>query len=152
MSNDKLHRAVYWDFVFNNYTYDDVSSVKKIFREWDIFEDAGFEEEVAPTTGTKHLQGFIKLARRQAKSYLLNGPLNEGTLKSKISFRVARNWRALKAYCEKEHNDTFWCLQQERANEKNSKEHAYWESLLEEVKRNPISTDEAIVERSDNSW
>jgi len=44
-----------WVFTVNNYTMEHVEQVKLIESKYCVF---GFE--VAPTTGTKHLQGFIE--------------------------------------------------------------------------------------------
>jgi len=142
-------KATYWDVVINNYSDELVSEFKKVCTQWDFIEDAGFEFEVAPTTGTKHMQGWIKLIKQTNKSYILNGPLNQGILVDKCSIRPARNWRALKNYCQKEHDGTYWNLsddrekkeelkrietfkkQQEEANEweeKYKKRHPNWET------------------------
>lgn len=106
-------KATYWDIVINNYSTSELTHLKKVCHDWGMIEDAGWELEIAPTTETPHVQGFIKIAKQVNKSYLLNGPLNEGELKDRISMRPARNWRALINYCQKDHNGTYWNLKEE---------------------------------------
>ena len=58
-----------WVFTWNNYTDESEAILKELSDEceWLIY---GHEE--APETGTKHLQGFIHLKKRQRGSYLIN--------------------------------------------------------------------------------
>lgn len=59
--NNKISRVVpgrYWSFVWNNYSVEDMATLAKVFASDNI--EYIFGEEVAPTTGTEHLQGFIK--------------------------------------------------------------------------------------------
>lgn len=104
-------KSAYWDFVFNN--WDSCPSEtgeidkKKIWNQMirifssDIYEDCCFEAEVGES-GTPHLQGWLKLNKRQYKSYLLRSALNMDNLEDKISFRIVRNIQAVKKYCVKE--------------------------------------------------
>lgn len=58
-----------WVFTWNNYTPENEEQLKEFSNEceWLIY---GREE--APSTGTKHLQGFIHMKKRVRGSYLLN--------------------------------------------------------------------------------
>lgn len=69
----KMSRSENWVFTINNYTEETIETLKKIPVEkaWVIFG-----EEVAPSTGTKHLQGFISLSdrtKRRTVERLLGG-------------------------------------------------------------------------------
>jgi len=102
--SSKREKSNYWDFVFNNYDDESVNhlifmadkeSNKKIFRSFI------FEKEVGEN-GTPHLQGYIKLNKRQYKTWLLNSWMNDGILKNKISFRRCRNIKATINYVQKD--------------------------------------------------
>lgn len=113
-------KTQYWDFVFNNETDETTETLKKLLTQWNIIIDSAFQHEVAPTTGTKHLQGWLKLDKRQYKSYLLRSRLNEGEWENKLSFRPARNPKALMAYVKKEQEGAhgYWCKSiEEKKNE-----------------------------------
>lgn len=58
-----------WVFTWNNYTDESEAKLKEFSSEceWLIYG-----REHAPETGTKHLQGFIHLKKRQRGSYLIN--------------------------------------------------------------------------------
>lgn len=96
----KRVKSAYWDFVYNNETDESSKSLILLLTQWTNVLDAGFQHEVA-STGTKHLQGWLKLDNRQYKSYLLRSRLNMGDWEDKISFRPARNPKALVEYCQK---------------------------------------------------
>lgn len=117
----KRVKSQYWDFVLNNETDESSNSLKMVLTQWNFIIDAAFQHEVAPTTGTKHLQGWLKLDKRQYKSYLLHSVLNEGEWEGKLSFRPARNPKALMAYVQKEQDGA----------------HGYWRktSYIEETKQ-----------------
>lgn len=104
----KRVKSRYWDFVYNNETDESSDRLKCVMAQWDTLEDAAFQHEIAPSTGTKHLQGWIKLDKRQHKSYLLNSRLNMGEWEGKLSFRPARNPKALIDYCCKEGGTGYW--------------------------------------------
>lgn len=56
-----------WSFTINNYEQADVDHLKGLTPErYQVI----FGEEVAPTTGTRHLQGFIWCAKRTERSTL----------------------------------------------------------------------------------
>jgi len=113
----KRVKSAYWDFVFNNETDESSKSLILLLTQWTNVLDAGFQHEVAPTTGTKHLQGWLKLDNRQYKSYLLRSRLNMGDWEDKISFRPARNPKALVSYCQKMQAEAhdYWCKSEELA-------------------------------------
>lgn len=44
-------------FTLNNYTEDDIKKLQEYAQEWTQFAIIG--KEIAPTTGTPHLQGYM---------------------------------------------------------------------------------------------
>lgn len=104
-------KSQYWDFVYNNETDETSESLKMMLTQWEVIVDAAYQHEVAPTTGMKHLQGWIKLDKRQYKSYLIRSRLNEGVWQDKLSFRPARNPKALMDYVRKIQDGAhgYWC-------------------------------------------
>jgi len=115
---DQRVKSQYWDFVFNNETDETSDSLKSMLTQWEGILDAALQHEVAPTTGTKHLQGWFKLDKRQYKSYIIRSRLNMGEWENKLSFRPARNPKALMEYVKKEQEGAhgYWC---KSLNEKN---------------------------------
>lgn len=62
-------RGRFWAFTFNNFSEEEKHTLKEwCERECEKF---GFTEEVAPTTGTKHLQGFMGFRNMRQKSALI---------------------------------------------------------------------------------
>lgn len=61
----------------------------------DLIAEIGWQDEICPTTGKKHRQGFLRTARQvrftQVKA-LLPG----------VHVEAAKNWTALQKYCSKE--------------------------------------------------
>jgi len=60
-----------WVVVLNNYTEDEVLLIGGLIYEHRPFEKSesqvrsmAFAQEVAPTTGTPHLQGFMQLSKK----------------------------------------------------------------------------------------
>jgi len=104
----KRVKSRYWDFVYNNETDETSERLKSVMEQWEYLDDAAFQHETAPSTGTRHLQGWVKLKDRQHKSYLLNSRLNMGEWEGKLSFRPARNPKALIEYCCKEGGTDYW--------------------------------------------
>lgn len=68
-----------WCFTLNNYTQEDIDRLK---NNVGIIQYAIWGEEVAPTTGTKHLQGYVLFKSKQrfnaVKSILGSGCHIEG--------------------------------------------------------------------------
>lgn len=58
----------YWCFTFNNYSIIDVEHLEHIFKVNEINYIMGFE--IAPTTGMKHIQGFISAKKKMRPSQL----------------------------------------------------------------------------------
>jgi len=58
--HDKMARVGYC-FTWNNYTDDGIAALKGWLTEQSKY--ACFQKEVAPTTGTLHLQGYINLKK-----------------------------------------------------------------------------------------
>jgi len=58
----KRFRYVNCVFTINNYTEDDVNKMKEFFQDHCSY--GVFGKEVAPTTGTPHLQGYCELIRK----------------------------------------------------------------------------------------
>lgn len=61
-------------FTLNNYDQDSIDWFERKVEEG-VFKYVGYSEEVAPTTGTKHLQGFASFTNartvQQARSILV---------------------------------------------------------------------------------
>lgn len=55
-----MSRTKYWCFTLNNYTNEEVDKLKQVDCQYLVF---GYE--VAPETGTQHLQGFICMTNRK---------------------------------------------------------------------------------------
>lgn len=96
-------KSKYWAFTYNNVPLVPgfLDDFKKTLLNLNWLEDAGFQIEVAPTTGTIHLQGHLKLSKINYKSYLNNSVLNKRPYDNKIWWEPARNIEALDRYCQK---------------------------------------------------
>jgi len=72
-----MSRAKNWCFTHNNYTDDDIASYRSVSDHPDVTYII-FGKEVAPQTGTPHLQGFVSFKARkrltQVKSILPGDP------------------------------------------------------------------------------
>ena len=90
-----------WVFTWNNYSQEDIEKLKAFAPKYCKFLIFGFEE--APTTGTKHLQGYIHLLKRLSLFQLK-------TLISSIpAFYMAnKNDLANYRYCSKSENFYFY--------------------------------------------
>lgn len=84
-----------WVFTLNNYTEDDEQQLIRFFAEHNVVYLI-FGREVAPTTGTRHLQGFLILPSPRRRAFLVR------TL-FQAHFETARGTSAQAAdYCKKE--------------------------------------------------
>lgn len=81
-----------WAFTKNNYGDDDIT----FFTTWGEFAYMVFGREVAPTTGTPHLQGYFTLKKAVRGSYL------KRTLPQGTHFEASRkSLLANSRYCTK---------------------------------------------------
>nr|WAE42289.1 MAG: replication associated protein [Cressdnaviricota sp.] len=87
ISKPRVSAALHWDLTLNNYTTQDVTELESKLRLHCL--DFRVQSEVGEE-GTPHLQGYIKLKKKGRPIELFKMP--------RISFRVARNIPALKAY------------------------------------------------------
>jgi len=109
-------RSKAWCFTFNNYTEEDLE-VLKAKGDYGIIG-----RELAPTTGTPHLQGYIHWKNKMRLSTLRK-------INKKISWRAAKGSAAQnKIYCTKE-----------------DKEPIEWGTIPEQGKRNDIEQTRALL-------
>lgn len=91
MANELKQKARRWAFTWNNYADDEVQRLKNLSAEKVDYLIFGYE--IAPTTGTKHLQGYVEfstpLAGTTAKSRL--DPVKKS--KSAVSVRRCEGTR-----------------------------------------------------------
>jgi hypothetical protein len=92
-----MSRAKYWVFTLNNYTEEDKILLSTLCLESPEVAYLGYGEEVAPSSGTPHLQGLVELNRalrlRQV-TQILGG---------RVHVEVRRGtFEQAKEYCEKE--------------------------------------------------
>jgi len=67
----KAHRGQQWVFTWNNYTDEDEKTIKTLFEKGELGYVV-YGREVSPTTGTKHLQGYLQTKGRPRGGALLN--------------------------------------------------------------------------------
>lgn len=61
----------------------------------DIIAEIGWQDEICPTTGKKHRQGFLRTVRQVRFSQLRS-------ILPGLHLEQAKNWEALQKYCKKE--------------------------------------------------
>jgi len=96
----EMSQTRFWTLTCNNYT-------DEIVKQWDSIVSQGkadylcYQQEVAPTTGTKHLQGYIVLPKKIRLSGVkkLLGPVH--------ALRANGSPSANRAYCSKEEGENF---------------------------------------------
>nr|QKV51327.1 putative replication associated protein [Crucivirus sp.] len=89
-------RSRNWLFTWNNYTEADIGTVKTAWPASGNFRGLMFELEVAPTTGTAHLQGFICFDSMKSGKQIKE-------LSPKVNFRVMLgSIEQNKTYCSKD--------------------------------------------------
>lgn len=85
-------------FTWNNYTNESITFLERYYNAYCQYMIYG--EEVAPTTGTKHLQGYIEL-----KKYRRFKQIVEKDFEGKIHIEIARgNYAQNQVYCSKTGN------------------------------------------------
>ncbi len=57
--NTQSSPSLWWVFTLNNYSLEDIKKIQELECSY------VFQEEIAPTTGTPHLQGTLKWNRKQ---------------------------------------------------------------------------------------
>lgn len=62
-----MSRGLYWLFTINNYTENELVILRNIVSTNDDVNFVCFGLEVAPTTGTPHVQGYVQLCERKRK-------------------------------------------------------------------------------------
>jgi len=68
MSAKRTYRDINFVFTYNNYTEEDVERICQLAILGDKVRYIAYGREVAPTTGTIHLQGFLQMKERQTIS------------------------------------------------------------------------------------
>lgn len=58
-----------WVFTWNNYTAEDMEYLRTLVDDGKC-KYIAYAEEVAPTTGTKHLQGYMNLVKNQRMTFV----------------------------------------------------------------------------------
>jgi len=91
-------------FTYNNYTDDGIVALKGWLTEQSKY--ACFQKEVAPTTGTLHLQGYINLKKKSTMKSLQKKLGEHGVALTLINANgtPAQN----RTYCSKEGGSDFW--------------------------------------------
>nr|ATP66723.1 Rep [Rodent circovirus] len=120
-------RARRWVFTINNYTDEDIENCKYIFEnKGGCYMILGFEE--APTTGTKHIQGYIHLGPQVYRSTLntLSRKETGERLFSYLAVAKGSEWDNYK-YCSKSGNFKEYgamgsTSEEKRSNENKTKE------------------------------
>lgn len=139
-------RSSYWSFTYNLKIDEplETAEIRKSELEQELcslswVDDAGFQLEKGLTTGRYHMQGWIKLDKRQYKSYLLNGFFNQGKYANCMHFERARNIGALVDYCCKSDAtkvSEYWCksdvIEDTKRREEEAKHHAVMEEFNKE--------------------
>lgn len=83
-----------WCFTLNNYTQEDIEQLNERLNKF--CKKFLFQEEIAPETGTEHLQGAIILKDSKYMTWVKNN-INE-----KAHWEIMRNEKASFDYCKKE--------------------------------------------------
>ena len=67
LANQANHPSKQWSFTWNNYNDESKTTIQSIYDESKATYIV-YQEEIAPTTQTPHLQGFIALAKKQRRN------------------------------------------------------------------------------------
>lgn len=84
-----------WCFTWNNYTDKSIDVLKALFDSGEA-EYLVFGKEVAPSTGTAHLQGCVRFKKKKR----MKGVKNQ--INSDAHFEVVNNMEAMIEYCKKD--------------------------------------------------
>jgi len=66
--DETIKESKRWTFTFNNYTDESIATLKNVIQELCIY--LHWSHEIAPTTGTPHLQGYLELKSKMRGSTL----------------------------------------------------------------------------------
>ena len=86
-------------YTFNNYTEETREKLIKYLEEHGKHHISG--REIAPTTGTPHLQGVFTLRKKQRWN-CIKDRLHAAIGNRNLSLQVTRNYKAAAKYCKKE--------------------------------------------------
>lgn len=104
MAQRMAHARINYCFTYNNYTDANIDVLKEWLTEQTKY--ACFQKEVAPTTGTPHLQGYMNL---QKKARMTTIQKKLGTLGIQLTLINANGSPAQnRTYCSKEGGSDFW--------------------------------------------
>lgn len=101
---NKMSARVNYCFTYNNYTEENIGKLRAWIEE--NCKYGCFQKEVAPTTGTHHLQGYIALKKKQRITTIQK---KLGVLGIQLALINANGTPAQnRAYCSKEGGNEFW--------------------------------------------
>lgn len=93
-SKDSSSPKYVWDFVLNNWSEEEYCSIINVCK--DIGKKYIIAKEVGDKNGTPHLQCYISLKKKLRKKQLIE------LFGKRVSFRPARNEKALINYCKED--------------------------------------------------
>lgn len=91
-------------FTYNNYTDAGVTALQKYLEE--NCKYACYQKEVAPTTGTPHLQGYLNLKKQQRMTTIQKSLMDNGIQLTLINANGTPE--ANRQYCSKPGGQDFW--------------------------------------------
>lgn len=91
-SRNTIKKARYWSFTWNNYGTHDITQLTQYFEKTKCVYK--FAEEIAPTTGTEHLQGAVEFVDCKTFEFLHKKF-------PKVHWEQTRNKFAARQYCSK---------------------------------------------------
>jgi len=93
----KDHPALNWVFTYNNYT----PKGELQLQECELFKYIIYGHEVAPTTGTPHLQGYFQLLKKKSHTFL------KKHLPAMYFAKEISNYQCNNKYCSKDATDIY---------------------------------------------
>lgn len=96
-SSKRESSALNWVFTYNNYT----PQGEKQIQECELFKFVVYGHEVAPTTGTLHLQGYFQLQKKKTHTYL------KKRLPKMFFEKAIADYKSNSNYCSKDATDIF---------------------------------------------